>query len=277
MIPVVGIAKKISRLLSKDVPLPTTSRQFSEQEDIETQSANSGATSTSLVTSRSSASSPSTCALSGLNIDIPSQWRPETLTCIEKKVLNNQTRCDIIRTLVTITMSKVGPKPSRDHIEQVARKLVMKYPFMADDHGNGYTSWVTRMLERVRNVIKTDRKRSGSSIPTETTPKRSKGKNNLLRRYPAAEKDDTLVDEETLEIHLKAIEDEMKKAKPRDRVLLPLMKSTFPSRCFYIRNEATSVQQILDKYPSLKIPQMLEEDMNLITDCSDAKRVFLRE
>ena len=106
-------------------------------------------------------------------------------------------------------------------------------------------------------MSKTDRKRSGSSIPAETTPKRSKGKNNLLRRYPAAEKDDTLVDEETLEIHLKAIEDEMKKAKQRDRVLLPLMKSTFPSRCFYIQNEATSVQQILDKYPSLKIPQMV--------------------
>ena len=107
------------------------------------------------------------------------------------------------------------------------------------------------MLEPVRNVIKTDRKRCGSSINTsdqETTPKQSKGKENLLRRYPASEKDDTLVAEETLEIHLKAIEDEMKKAKPRDLVLLPLMKSTFPSQCFYIRNEATSVQQILDKY-----------------------------
>ena len=40
-------------------------------------------------------------------------------------------------------MSKVGPKPSRDHIEQVVKKLVMKYPFMADDHGNGYVSCIT--------------------------------------------------------------------------------------------------------------------------------------
>ena len=38
-------------------------------------------------------------------------------------------------------ISKVGPKPIRNHCEQVARKLILKYPFMKDDMGDGYVSF----------------------------------------------------------------------------------------------------------------------------------------
>ena len=45
---------------------------------------------------------------------------------------------------------------------------------------------------------------------------------------------------------------ELSKAKPRDAVLLPLMKSTYPSRRIFVLNEAVCARQILDIYPALK-------------------------
>ena len=59
---------------------------------------------------------------------------------------------------------------------------------------------------------------------------------------------------ETFEEHFAAITEEMKNNSPRDRVLLPLMKTTFENRWVYVRNDATSVKEILTKYPCLKFP-----------------------
>ena len=74
------------------------------------------------------------------SIEIPSHWRPETKACINRKQLTNESRLDIIRTLVTLSMSKFGPVPTRHQLEEVARKLVLKYPFMKDALGSGYVS-----------------------------------------------------------------------------------------------------------------------------------------
>lgn len=74
------------------------------------------------------------------NFEIPVHWRPETMECIETKRLTNDCRVDIVRTLVTLVTSKVGPKPSKSQLEQVARGLILKYPFMKDDLGSGYVS-----------------------------------------------------------------------------------------------------------------------------------------
>ena len=59
--------------------------------------------------------------------------------------------------------------------------------------------------------------------------------------------------------HTKALVDEMKKAKPRDTVLSPLMKSTFQDRRVFIQNDATTVAEILQVYPSLNRPAMVSQ------------------
>lgn len=84
---------------------------------------------------------PSTSASlrSSDSIVIPSHWRPETKACINRKVLTCESRLDIIRTLVTL-MNKFGPPATKHQMEEVARKLVLKYPFMKDDLGSGYVS-----------------------------------------------------------------------------------------------------------------------------------------
>ena len=109
------------------------------------------------------------------------------------------------------------------------------------------------MVERVRNVIKADYKnsrQSGQDYPMASSPKRPKrGVNTLLRRYPVSSYE--IGDPATTDKHNKAISDELKKARPRDTLLLPLLKSTYGERRMYIMNEAKSVTDVLGKYPAL--------------------------
>ena len=53
------------------------------------------------------------------------------------------------------------------------------------------------------------------------------------------------------------IDTELGKAKPRESVLLPLMKSTYGERRIFILNEATSVAIILTNYPALSCPAIV--------------------
>ena len=114
------------------------------------------------------------------------------------------------------------------------------------------------MLERIRILIKANRKKSKSSDEHQvlSTPKRSKGTvDTLLRRYPVkAYSTDGAEDKETLDQHFMAISEEMKKARPRDRILLPLMKSTFSTRWLFVTKDAASAKELLEKYPCLKLP-----------------------
>ena len=58
-------------------------------------------------------------------------------------------------------------------------------------------------------------------------------------------------DAATTEKHNRAILDELKKSRPSDTLLLPLLKSTFGERRMFIMNEATCVADVLDKHPAL--------------------------
>ena len=62
-----------------------------------------------LILTSGSESSHSFGNLSGDNFIISSYWRPEVLKCIENKELTPESRNFITRTLVTLTMARVGP------------------------------------------------------------------------------------------------------------------------------------------------------------------------
>lgn len=114
------------------------------------------------------------------------------------------------------------------------------------------------MITRVRNVTKRAKmKRPSSGIDDQLpdakrkkSPQR-KGRDLLLRRYPVGV-ELSVKDLDSLEVHKKAIADELAKQKPRDSVLLPLYKSIYHERRIYIQNEATCVKQITEKYPALR-------------------------
>ena len=108
------------------------------------------------------------------------------------------------------------------------------------------------MVERVRNVIKQDRKKGVKRLLEETNTsdqpaKRKPKSSELLRRYPLSSTTSPLIlDPESLAKHEQAMKAELSKSKPRDTILLPLMKSTYHNRRIFILNEVAS---ILVKYP----------------------------
>jgi hypothetical protein len=90
-------------------------------------------------------------------------------------------------------------------------------------------------------------------------PKR-KNKTDMLKCYPfvASNSQSSLCeDSASISSHLKAIDEEMKKAKPRDQLLLPLMKSTFTVRRDFVQNQANNVKEILEKYTALNHPAVI--------------------
>ena len=73
-------------------------------------------------------------------------------------------------------------------------------------------------------------------------------------RYPVRVQEVDTDDPRSISEHYKAVEEEMKKQKPRDALILPLMKSTFHDRRLFIQNDATSVNEILQIHPALVRP-----------------------
>ena len=87
---------------------------------------------------------PSTCTVSSTlsrsgEINTPDHWRPVIEQCLADQCLTESACCDMMRTLVNQLFAK-SSKPTREQCEQLARKLILKYPFFKDDMGNGYVS-----------------------------------------------------------------------------------------------------------------------------------------
>ena len=124
-------------------------------------------------------------------------------------------------------------------------------------------TWSDKMVTRIRNVIKIANKRarlSGKEPEAHSPVKKKKmsSRDELIRRYPV-QSNASLPDEDpqSIESHKKAIEDELAKAKPRDTVLLPLLKLTYSERRMYIQEVAASVSDILESYKALSRPAVV--------------------
>ena len=135
-------------------------------------------------------------------VHIPNYWSEDTQTCIEEGVLDDESKSDICRTLVTLLVSKHGSKPGRVRCEEIARQLILKYPFMKDDIGNGYVrcmlytvifemfyllqaSWVSKMKECLDNRIKQARRKMKQTCHSSPNPKRQRitnHKDELIHR-----------------------------------------------------------------------------------------------
>lgn len=124
-------------------------------------------------------------------------------------------------------------------------------------------TWSDKMITRIRNVIKIANKKarlSGKQPEAHSPVKKKKmsSKDELIRRYPVQSNASlSNEDPESLESHKKAIEDELTKAKPRDTVLLPLLKLTYSERRMYIQEVASSVTDILTNYKALSRPTVV--------------------
>jgi hypothetical protein len=135
---------------------------------------------------------------------------------------------------------------------------------MRDAVGTGYGSWEKKLLERLHNVQKTMKRPAEggvSSTPKRGRPKLSEGSRHL---YPIVT--DINSDEVAYQRDYDAIIKEMEREKPRTSALIPLMKSTFPRRRQYVLSDVSdlSVREILRKWPCLRYPSVMEQEIDLI-------------
>ena len=54
-------------------------------------------------------------------------------------------------------------------------------------------------------------------------------------------------DDTSVKKHLEALDQETRNSKPKERVLQPLMRSTFFSRWLYVKTDATCASEIIEK------------------------------
>lgn len=119
-------------------------------------------------------------------------------------------------------------------------------------------SWYEKLLERLRNI----RKRSKSDdVPIAKRPKgTSSVKQALMKRYPVRVQDDREEDAESTQQHISHMISEMSKSKPREHVVLPLLKSTYSRRRDFVSSSDTAdVKAILEEYPALHFPSAVSD------------------
>lgn len=70
-------------------------------------------------------------------LSIPDNWKPEMMQSIRNKCVSDSARNEMVRVLVNVLFSS-SPKPTRQQCNEMAQKLVLKYPSTKDKIGNGY-------------------------------------------------------------------------------------------------------------------------------------------
>ena len=77
---------------------------------------------------------------------IPQHWQPEVEQCIKDKILSEQARNKIIQTMVNLLFTR-SRKLCLYDCGSLAPILILVYPFMKDDLGNGCCNHVASILQ----------------------------------------------------------------------------------------------------------------------------------
>ena len=113
-------------------------------------------------------------------------------------------------------------------------------------------SWQKRLIERVYNVEKSQVREQNNSDEDAPPKKKSKSANQYPPIDPLGASDET-----TYERHMIALDNELKKDKPRKDIVAELMRGTFVQRREFVLNSATSVADILKKYGGLTMADVV--------------------
>ena len=124
------------------------------------------------------------------------------------------------------------------------------------------------MKECLRNRVKQARRKIKEDDPSRAPPpkkaRESSTKDDLLRRYPVRSNDSSSTeDPASIAEHLKALDAEMAKDKPRDTTYLPLMSTLFSSQRSYVED----VKHILLVYPALRLPNVVSYNAHTVSQC----------
>ncbi|XP_060716644.1 uncharacterized protein LOC132839597 [Tachysurus vachellii] len=171
----------------------------------------------------------------------------------------------IIRTLYEM-MAEYTLYPTNAEYIQVAKALIVKYPFLRDKEGNGYHTWhmsLKRKFKAERAPLVSDSEvRKLKEKFGHTKQSRSTSASASLCRKPARE---TCVGEDStsVEAHVNVLQIEYQKKHPDISTVKDRMARTFSWRRREIM-EGMSVEDVVKKYPYLRTPNGFFDEIDQI-------------
>ncbi|KAK1894266.1 Sterile alpha motif domain containing protein 3 [Dissostichus eleginoides] len=158
------------------------------------------------------------------------------------------------------TMAQYTMYPTNSEYIKVAKALIFRYPFLKDMEGNGYNTWHMSLKRRfkaertplVHHEVVRNMKRSSDIISVSGE------------------------DESSIYAHTQVLKRQYLKAQPDSCIVTNAMTKTFQWR----RNEVAEgvrADTIANKYPFLKTPAGLCEEMNRIHNIENLQHRFREE
>ncbi|XP_046692711.1 uncharacterized protein LOC124377327 [Silurus meridionalis] len=164
-------------------------------------------------------------------------------------------RIKIIRTLYE-SMAQYSMYPTNEEYVQVAKALILRYPFLKDKEGNGYHTWHMSLKRK----FKFER----TPLADVEEVKRLKQKFGHSKKVSGTDMDVAGEDATSIEGHVKVLQDQYRKTQPDARIVEERMRRTFAWRRKEIIGGMT-VEDAVNKYPfikKLKLEKNLVEDHN---------------
>ena len=92
-------------------------------------------------------------------------------------------------------------------------------------------------------------------------------KAKVVDRYPPMDVS-RITDDATFKRYMSTLNTELDKPKPKKEIILELMRNTFSHRREFILDEASNVAEILEKYPALRLPDVVGWTLIYIHSCT---------
>ncbi|KAG9281440.1 sterile alpha motif domain-containing protein 3-like [Astyanax mexicanus] len=175
-------------------------------------------------------------------------------------------RNKIIRTLYEM-MAQYTMYPTNAEYVQVAKALIVKYPFLKDVEGNGYHTWhmsLKRKFKAERAPLLNDTEVKKFKEKFHQARKSTDGPETLhVKRTTFVESCIVGEDATSVEAHVKALHEQYRKTQPDLAIVKDRMKKTFAWRRREI-SEGMTVTNILMKYPFLRTSSGLYDEVDAI-------------
>ncbi|KAJ7983760.1 hypothetical protein DPEC_G00372960, partial [Dallia pectoralis] len=180
-----------------------------------------------------------------------------------------QYRHKIIRVLHE-TVAMYTMYPTHAEYVKVAQALIRKYPFLKDVTGNGYHTWHMSLKRKFKTerapLVQNDEVKLIKDKFAHGTKSKLPGTESpitCLRTKPRLELHVLGEDAFSIAGHVKILQTQYSKAQPDTAIVRDLMQRTFAWRQKEIA-EGMSVEDTLKKYPFLKTPSGLLEEVGRI-------------
>ncbi|XP_060797947.1 uncharacterized protein LOC132899915 [Neoarius graeffei] len=179
------------------------------------------------------------------------------------------------------SMAQYTMYPSNDEYVRVSKALVTKYPFLKDLEGNGYHTWHMSLKRKFKTerapLVQSEqvmnfkakfghrKARSTEEAPQSSCTKRNKP--DYECELPVGE------DSVSIDAHVKELHMQYERAQPDRAIVEDKMRRTFQWRRRELQ-QAVSAVEAINKYPFLKTPSGLFQEMGLICKMPDVNQRF---